>query len=104
MNNVPYIERPLPKNPFVFNKNISKEHFIKLNNKALKITNKKLSEFENKNGFKINKIWFKKLTLVTQTCIKKSNLNFNHGRILYSCLSKYFVNGNQWAHPHSLGF
>ena len=23
MNNVPYIERPLPKNPFVFNNNLS---------------------------------------------------------------------------------
>ena len=39
---------------------ISKE-FINLNNEALKIENKKLLEFENKNGFKINKRWFKNL-------------------------------------------
>ena len=26
---------------------------------------------------------------VTQTCLKESKLNFNHGRILYSLLSKY---------------
>ena len=89
--NIPYIERPLPKNPFAFNNAITKEFFINLNNEALKIENKQLLEFENKNGFKLNKRWFKKLTLVTQTCIKKNNLNFNHGRILYTCLSKYLL-------------
>ena len=87
--NIPYIERPLPRNPFIYNRKISKEQYINLNNEALKINNKKLLKFENKNGFRVNRRWFKKLTLVTQTCIKKSSLNFNHGRILYSCLSKY---------------
>ena len=35
------------------------------------------------------------MCLITQTCIKKSDLNYNHGRILYSLLSRYIESNRE---------
>jgi len=92
---LPFIERPLPKNPFKGIKIFKEDVYLKLNDEALiKNDNKKINAFEKENGYLIDPIWFKKLSLQTQTCIKDSPLNFNHGRILYSLLSKYIVKNN----------
>ena len=49
----------------------------------------KVSEFEKKMGYSIDKKWINKLALYTQVVIKKSPLNYAHGRILYSALRNY---------------
>ena len=36
--------------------------------------------------------WFNELSLVTQTCIKKSDLNFNHGRFYILIFLNIFLN------------
>lgn len=44
---------------------------------------------EKENGYSINKDWLNSLALLTQVVVKKSELNYAHGRILYSVLRKY---------------
>ena len=48
-----------------------------------------IDKFEESSGFKIDRDYFENLALHTQICIKKSRLNYQHGRILYATLSKY---------------
>jgi len=48
-----------------------------------------IDKLEESSGFKIDKDYFENLALHTQVCIKKSKLNYQHGRILYTTLSKY---------------
>lgn len=85
----PFLQRPFPKNPFGYKPLSNKNNYLKLYRKAIKKKYKRIDLFEKDSGFSIDKIWFNELCLITQTCIKKSDLNFNHGRILYSLLSKY---------------
>lgn len=65
--------------------------YTKLSKKAEKNTYslEKVSEFEKKMGYSIDKKWINKLALYTQVVIKKSPLNYAHGRILYSALRNY---------------
>ena len=65
--------------------------YIKLNKEAEKNTYslKEVLEFEKKMGYSIDKKWISELALYTQVVIKKSALNYAHGRILYSVLSNY---------------
>lgn len=44
---------------------------------------------EKENGYSINKDWLNSLALLTQVVVKRSELNYAHGRILYSVLRKY---------------
>jgi predicted O-methyltransferase YrrM len=49
----------------------------------------KIDHFENNNGYQIDKEWFHDLALLTQVVIKDDDLCYQHGRLLYSVLSKY---------------
>ena len=51
-----------------------------------------IDNYINKIGFEINKNWLDDLALSTQVVIKKSKLNYQHGRILYSSLRNYINN------------
>ena len=86
-----FIQKPFPKNPLVQSVIASKKEYLEIFSKSIKKQNSRVSTFEENNGFKINESWFEELCLITQTCIKKSDLNYNHGRILYSLLSKYIA-------------
>ena len=87
---LPFLEKPLPKkNKIQTINSINKEKYLLLHKKAIKTKNSKVDEFEKDIGFSIDKDWFNDITLITQTSIKNSKLNFNHGRILYSLVSKY---------------
>lgn len=86
---LPFLKKPFPKNPFGKKPQASKAQYLNLFMKTIKTKNIYLDNIEQKNGFSVNTEWFNELSLVTQTCIKKSDLNFNHGRLLYSYLSKY---------------
>ena len=89
---IPFIEKPLPEIPFTKKPISSKKTYINLHKITISKKYEEIEEFEEINGFNIDKKWFANLTLATQTCIKESNLNFNHGRLLYTLLSKYISN------------
>jgi predicted O-methyltransferase YrrM len=46
---------------------------------------------EKKNGYSVNKDWLNSLALHTQIVVKKSELNYAHGRILYTVLRHYLT-------------
>ncbi len=72
-----------------FKKGTERSIYLKLFEDSLKDNDSKIKKFEDKLGFKVNKKWFLDLVLVTQIGIKKSKLNYYHGRILYSLISRY---------------
>jgi len=87
---LPFLVKPLPKKNIVKKINsINKEKYLLLHKKAINTENSKVAEFEKEIGFFIDKEWFNDIALITQTSIKNSKLNFNHGRILYSLVCKY---------------
>ena len=86
---IPFLEKPLPKNPFGNKLYANKEMYLNLHKAAIESENIEVSRFEKEYGYSINKKWFSKLALHTQACIKKSKLNYNHGKLLYTLLSKY---------------
>jgi hypothetical protein len=51
-----------------------------------------VDELEQKSGFAIDHDWLHELALTTQVVNKKSEINYQHGRILYSMLRKYLEN------------
>ena len=90
---LPFLEKPLPEKCSISNIDATnKSIYLNLHRKAIKKENPKVTEFEKKIGFSIDKDWFNDISLITQTTIKNSQLNFNHGRLLYSLVSKYIKN------------
>ena len=73
------------------------ENYIHLQKEAEKNTYSfnAVKEFEIKMGYSIDKEWLNKLALQTQIVIKKSPLNYAHGRVLYSLLSNYLRNNSK---------
>ncbi len=75
--------------PFGIMKWADEETYFKI---FKKVSNKNYPEIDNYEKKSINKIdlkWLNKLALQTQVVIKKSDINYQHGRILYSELCKY---------------
>ncbi len=79
---------------------IHKYHFGFTNNKKIEdyenihnLSKNKIyidvDKLERKFQFKINKIFFENLAFHTQVVIKKNELNYQHGRVLYTYLSNY---------------
>jgi cephalosporin hydroxylase len=50
---------------------------------------------EKRNGYYINREWLKSLAFITQVTIKESELNYAHGRVLYSVLREYLLSLKQ---------
>lgn len=50
-----------------------------------------ISDFEKENGKAIDEQWFQELALSTQVVIKDSDICYQHGRLLYTALSKYIL-------------
>jgi len=48
-----------------------------------------VDEYEKRSGFVLDQQWLDDLALVTQIVVKKSQLCYQHGRLLYSTLRKY---------------
>ncbi len=72
----------------------SKQTYIELHNKYKDNKSLITKEIENKTGFNLNNIFFEELAFHTQVVIKKSDLNYQHGKILYSILREYVQNSN----------
>ena len=86
---LPFIQKPLPQSPFGETLWAQKESYIKLYKEAISFNDDKVKAFERDIGFAINLDYWRELALHTQVVIKPERLNFFHGRILYSVLSKY---------------
>ena len=72
----------------------SKDYYLKIHNEAKQKKFEIIDNLEIKNGFKLNKDWLDNLALHTQVVKKNSSINYQHGRLLYSTLSKY-IEDNQ---------
>ena len=87
-----FLEKPLPKHPFGKELYANKETYLYLHKEAINSENIEVSKFEKKYGYSLDQKWFSELALHTQVVIKQEELNFFHGRLLYSLLSKYLNN------------
>jgi len=85
------LESEYPKNPFGNKPKATKNEYYKLFESIKDLDHPEINQFEKKNGFCIEKNWINELALYTQITIKKSKLNFQHGRVLYSSLRKYIA-------------
>lgn len=77
----------IKKTPFnkIGNKNIYLEIFENIKKKNYP----EIDKFEKNFKRNINISWLNELALHTQVVIKKSSINYQHGRVLYSTLSNY---------------
>ena len=69
----------------------SKSHYIKLFEEASNSVDTNVIELEKKLGHQIPKKWIDDLALHTQICVKKSKINYNNVRILYSVLKIIYI-------------
>tara|TARA_B100001057_G_C22658887_1_gene875162 strand:- start:41 stop:877 length:837 start_codon:yes stop_codon:yes gene_type:complete len=69
----------------------TKEKYYDLWKKASSVNNPDVTEFEKKTGHKIERKWLDNLALKTQIVVKKSQINYAHGKILYSALCEYIL-------------
>ena len=83
-NNKPFSIKPIS----------NKEKYYELWNEASLKKNPEVDKYEENTGFKIDKDWLNNLALRTQIVIKKSELNYAHGKVLYSSLREY-ISKNQ---------
>ena len=85
--NIPYdfiLEKPIA----------NKEKYIEVFNKIKNLKYEEIDNFEKKCGYNLDKDWLNNLALYTQVAIKKSQINYQHGRVLYSLLMKYLNQNN----------
>ncbi len=83
-NNQPLLTKPIS----------NKQKYYDLWNKASLKQNPEVNQYETSTGYKIEKDWLNNLALRTQIVIKKNELNYAHGKILYSSLREY-ISENQ---------
>lgn len=76
--------QPLSNKPIA-----SKKKYYDLWDKASLKNNPEVNQYEETTGYKIEIDWLNNLALRTQIVIKKSELNYAHGKILYSSLREY---------------
>ena len=82
------------KNPFGNSIQATKEYYLSTFEKAKNEIYLEVDKLEDSCGFKIDKLWLDELALHTQVVKKESAINYQHGRILYSKLSKYIKEKN----------
>lgn len=67
----------------------SNEEYLQIFGKAKNKKYSLIDEFEKKTGFAVDESWYQKLALHTQVVVKKSEIVYVHGRLLYSSLRAY---------------
>lgn len=78
-NNQPLISKPIA----------NKQKYYDLWKEASLKDNPEVTEFEKNTGYKIKNDWLNNLALRTQIVVKESQLNYAHGKVLYSALREY---------------
>jgi len=82
------------RNPFGNKILATKDYYLSIHEKAKNEKFLEIDILENSTGFNIDKSWLDKLALHTQVVKKKSAINYQHGRVLYSLLRKYIQDQN----------
>ena len=72
----------------------NREKYLEIFNKIKNKTYSNIDTYEKSKEFNLNKDWLDNLALKTQVVIKNSEINYQHGRILYSELSEYISQKN----------
>ena len=91
--------------PFGIMKWANKDRYLEIYNKTLNTKYPEIDDYEKKLQNKIDLSWLNELALYTQVVIKDSNINYQHGRILYAELCNYISNSslqNLIIHPWHL--
>lgn len=79
--------------PFTNFPKLSLQHYNRLAQEAERNTFsiENVDTLEKKNGYRVDIEWIKSLAFNTQIVVKKSKLNYAHGRVLYSVLRSYLA-------------
>ena len=80
--------------PFGIMKWANKDRYLEIYNKTLNTKYPEIDDYEKKLQNKIDISWLNELALYTQVVIKDSNINYQHGRILYAELCNYIRNSS----------
>ncbi len=80
--------------PFGIMKWANKDRYLEIYNKTLNTKYPEIDDYEKKLQNKIDLSWLNELALYTQVVIKDSNINYQHGRILYAELCNYISNSS----------
>lgn len=83
-----------PKFPFGKKPRATAEEYMRLWSDARAREAKDVALLEKECGFHLDREWLDNLALHTQVVVKKSELNWNHGRVLYTLLSQYIEKRN----------
>jgi len=70
----------------------SKDYYIKIFNNTKIKRYKTIDNFEKEKKFFLNKNWLDEIALHTQVVKKKSEINYQHGRLIYAELMHYIIN------------
>ena len=73
----------------------SKNQYLKIFKEAKLNRNLEIKKLEKEFGFSIKKRWLDKLAFKTQIVKKKSKIDYQHGRLIYSILRKKLKNFNK---------
>jgi predicted O-methyltransferase YrrM len=84
-----YINYRWYNSPLAKNVKADKDEYLKIWEYAKSKSYKLIDNFEQRNNQKIDKDWYHELALHTQVVIKKSEICYAHGRLLYSSLKSY---------------
>jgi prepilin-type processing-associated H-X9-DG protein len=79
-----WVDFPFGRQPLA-----DRDTYLDLFDKSRRVSYPEIDRFEAVTGYVIDEHWFHNLALHTQVVIKTSELCYQHGRILYSALSKY---------------
>ncbi len=82
------------QNPFGKKISATKDYYLSMYEKAKNEKFQEIDNLENSTGFNVDKAWLDELALHTQVVKKKSAINYQHGRVLYSLLRKYIQDQN----------
>lgn len=89
--NLLFKEPPLPTAPFGIAPRADRDKYLQLYHEARKVSYPEIDAFETQQGFASDREWIDSLALHTQIVVKKSKLNYQHGRLLYAKLRRYLA-------------
>ena len=89
LNKIINKETSIREEPFGKTQVASKEYYLSIFKKASSKNFNEIDKFEKEQSFNIDKYWIDNLALHTQIVKKKSEINYQHGRVLYALLSNY---------------
>lgn len=81
----------IAEHPFGTEPKATRERYLELHREAQAVDYPEIDAVEMARGFAIDRDWMETLALHTQVVIKRSRLNYNHGRLLYAVLRRYLA-------------